>query len=293
MDRFQEMTAFVAVVETGGFSAAARRLGESQSSVSKAVNALEQRLGVALLHRSTRSVTLTEHGRTYYARTVPLLEEMAQTDAELSSSTLDIAGPVRLATSATFGRLHVLPLVPVLLARYPGIRLDLQFSDGVRDLLADGVDLAIRVSPVLHPDAVVKRVASTPLVCVGARSYFRRHGLPRTPQELARHNCLIYNDIHEWPFSGPHGRFSVPVQGNLSANTVEAILAAVRAGVGLGLFNRASLVGEMRHPDIATVLDAYLKETRDISLVWPRRRFLPQRVRVVTDFFAKELAARI
>ncbi|MFX5718598.1 LysR substrate-binding domain-containing protein, partial [Acinetobacter baumannii] len=80
----------------------------------------------------------TEHGRTYYARTVPLLEEMAQTDAELSSSTLDIAGPVRLATSATFGRLHVLPLVPVLLARYPGIRLDLQFSDGVRDLLADG-----------------------------------------------------------------------------------------------------------------------------------------------------------
>lgn len=293
MDRFQEMTAFVAVVDTGGFSAAARRLGESQSTVSKAVSALERRLGVLLLHRSTRSVTLTHHGRAYYARTVPLLEEMAQTDAELSNSTLEIAGQVRLAASATFGRLHVLPLVPLLLARHPGIRLDLQFSDGVRDLLADGVDLAIRVSPLQHPDAVVKRVASTPLVCVGARSYFRRHGLPLRPQDLARHNCLVYNDMNEWHFNGPQGRFSVPVQGNLSANTAEAILSAVRAGVGIGLFNRASLVGEMRHPDIATVLDAYLVETRDISLVWPRRRFIPQRVRVVTDFFATELASRI
>ncbi|WP_026052140.1 LysR family transcriptional regulator [Herbaspirillum rubrisubalbicans] len=293
MDRFQEMTAFVAVVETGGFSAAARRLGESQSAVSKAVGALEKRLGVALLHRSTRSVTLTDHGRTYYARTVPLLEEMAQTDAELSSTTQEPAGLVRLATAATFGRLHVLPLVPLLLKRHPGIRLDLQFADGVRDLLADGVDLAIRISPQQHPDAVVKRVASTSLVCVGARSYFRRHGLPRTPQDLARHNCLIYNDMREWPFSGPQGHFSVPVQGNLSANTVEAILSAVRAGVGIGLFNRASLVGEMRHPDIVTVLDAYLSETRDVSLVWPRRRFIPQRVRVVTEFFATELASRI
>jgi DNA-binding transcriptional LysR family regulator len=188
----------------------------------------------------------------------------------------------------------VLPLVPLLLKRHHGIRLDLQFADGVRDhLLADGIDLAIRVSPQQHPDAVVKRVASTSLVCVGARSYFRRHGLPRTPQDLARHNCLIYNDMREWPFSGPQGRFSVAVQGNLSANTVEAILSAVRAGVGIGLFNRASLVGEMRHPDIVTVLDAYLSETRDVSLVWPRRRFIPQRVRVVTEFFTAELASRI
>jgi DNA-binding transcriptional LysR family regulator len=181
MDRFQEMTAFVAVVETGGFSAAARRLGESQSAVSKAVGALETRLGVALLHRSTRSVTLTDHGRTYYARTV-LLEEMAQTDAELqyvpgtrrpgqAGHLRYLRPPARAAAGAAAAQAP---------SRHPARPAVCRWR--ARDLLADGIDLAIRVSPQQHPDAVVKRVASTSLVCVGARSYFRRHGLPRRPR---------------------------------------------------------------------------------------------------------------
>ena len=293
MDRFHELTAFVAVVDAGGFSAAARRIGDSQSAISKSVNALEKRLGVRLLNRTTRSVTLTDHGRQYYERTKPLLDEMTQVDGELMSSTVELSGLVRIATSATFGRLHVLPLLPQLLTLHPKLRLDLKLADGVQDLLAEGIDLAIRVSPVHSPDAVVKRVTNTSLVCVGSRRYFEQHGMPKTPGDLVDHNCLIYNGMENWTFNGPRGKFGVRVSGNLSSNTVETILSAVQAGVGIGMFYRASLAGEFAHADVVTVLDEYIGETRDVSLIWPSRKFISARVRQVTEFFALALAERI
>ena len=293
MGRYQELTAFAAVVDAGGFSAAARRLGASQSAVSKAVSALESRLGVQLLHRSTRRVALTDHGRTYYERTKPLLDEFAQADSEMTSSTLELSGPVRIASSATFGRLHVLPLIPQLLARHPKLRLDLNLTDGVQDLLADGVDLAIRISPRYSPDAVVKRVISTALVCVGSRRYFERHGTPTTPHDLVDHNCLVFNGLENWAFEGPQGKFSVRVSGNLSSNTVETILSAIQADLGIGMFHRATLSGQSGGADLVTVLDDFISETRDVALVWPNRRFVSARVRHVTEFFASALAARL
>jgi DNA-binding transcriptional LysR family regulator len=293
MDRFHELNAFIAVVEAGGFSAAARRIGESQSAISKAVNALEKRLGVALLHRSTRKVTLTVQGQLYYERTRPLVDEIHVADSELSSATLDVSGLIRIAAPSTFGRLHVLPLIPALLAQHPGLRIDMVLSDAVRDMVEDRIDLAIRVSPIEEPDSVVRRVAATSLVCAGSRRYFEKHGLPGTPAELADHNCLIYGEMTEWPFVGPDGPFLLPVRGSLSSNSAETILAGVLAGVGIGMFHRASLVGEFQHPDIVTVLDDFVQQPRDVSLVWPKRRFVSARVRRATDFLADALAKRI
>lgn len=293
MDRFQELTAFIAVVDAGGFSAAARRIGDSQPVISKAVSALEQRLGVQLLHRSTRSVTLTDHGRAYYERMKPLLEDVAQVDGELMSSTQELSGLVRIGAPSTFGRLHILPLIPQLLALHPKLQLDLKLADGVQDLQAEGIDLAIRISPAYSPDAVVKRVKTSSLVCAGSRRYFEQHGTPMTPDDLVNHNCLIFNGIDNWAFEGPSGKFSVRVNGNLSSNTVEAILSAVQAGIGIGMFHRASLTDDMRVADVVTVLDAFISETRDVSLVWPYRKFISARVRQVTEFFALALAARI
>ncbi|MEM5315368.1 LysR family transcriptional regulator [Paraburkholderia sp. JHI869] len=296
MDRFHELNAFIAVVEAGGFSAAARRTGDSQSGVSKAIGALEKRLGVMLFNRSTRSVTLTDQGQRYYDRIKPLVEEMDEADGELASSTHNAAGLIRIAASATFGRLHVLPLIPELLSLNPGLQVDLVLSDYVRDMVEDRIDLAIRVGPVNDPDAVVRRVAGTPLVCVGSRRYFEQHGIPTTPAELVDHNCLLYGGLTEsvnWPFAGPEGRFSVSVRGNLSSNSVETIRAGVLAGVGIGLFAKVSLADELRDPDVITILDEFLSEVRDVSLVWPKRRFVPARVRRTTEFFANRLAQRI
>lgn len=293
MDKFSEMNAFISVVETGGFSAAARKTGQSQSAISKAVNALEKRLGVALLHRSTRKVTLTDQGQKYYERTKPLLDEIQVADSELTSSVQDVSGHVRIAAPSTFGRLHVLPLLPGLLSRYPGLQVDLVLSDALRDMVDDRIDLAIRVSPVNDPDSVVRRVGSTSLVCVGSRRYFAQYGVPKTPADLAGHNCLIYGQMTEWIFTGPEGRLSIPVRGTLSSNSAETILAGMLNGVGICLLYRASLVGEFDTPEVITVLDEFLNESCDVSLVWPKRRFIPTRVRRATDFLAAALSARI
>ena len=296
MDRFHELSSFIAVVEAGGFSAAARRTGETQSGVSKAIGSLEKRLGVRLFNRSTRSVTLTDQGRLYYDRSKPLVEELDEADSELTSSTLNIAGHIRIATAATFGRLHVVPLIPELLSLHPGLQVDLILSDGLRDLVEDRIDLAIRVGPVNEPDAIVRRVARTPLVCVGSRRYFEQHGLPKHPAELVKHNCLLYSGLlvsADWPFVGPDGRFSVAVQGTLSSNSVETIRAGVLAGLGIGLFAEFSLTDELQHPDVITILEDYLIETRDVSLVWPKRRYVQPRVRRATEFFAQALQKRI
>lgn len=296
MDRFHELKAFVAVVEAGGFSAAARRMGESQSAVSKAVGSLEKRLGVALFIRSTRNVNLTDQGQRYYDRTKPLLAELDEADGETARTTQDVSGLVRIAAASTFGRLHVLPLVPELLARHPGLQVDIILSDFVRDMVDDRIDLAIRVGAVSEPDAVVRRVAGTPLVCVGSRQYFETHGLPTTPADLVHHNCLLYGGLAEsanWPFVGPEGRFSVAVRGNLSSNSVDAIRTAVLAGVGIGMFAGLSLVDELSHPDVVTILDDFIVDVRDVNLIWPKRRFVPARVRQVTEFFAEALSKRI
>jgi len=296
MDRFHELSAFIAVVEAGGFSAAARRAGGSQAAFSKAVGALERRLGVALFNRSTRSVTLTDQGQRYYDRTKPLVDEMDDADSELTSSTQKVSGLIRIAVASTFGRLHVLPLIADLLSLNPGLQVDLVLSDFVRDMVEDRIDLAIRIGPVDEPDAVVKRVGATPLVCVGSRHYFEQFGVPKIPADLVEHNCLLYGGLREsanWPFIGPEGRFSVAVRGNLSSNSVETIRAGVLAGIGIGLFSKVSLSGDLSHPDVITVLDDFVQDFRDVSLVWPKRRLIPTRVRRATEFFATALLRRL
>jgi DNA-binding transcriptional LysR family regulator len=296
MDRLSELEAFLAVVETGGFTAAGRRIGASQPAVSKAIGALENRLGVALFNRSTRNVTLTDQGQRYFDRMKPLLEEIEDANREVIGSAVDMSGSIRIAVPTTFGRLHILPVVPDLLSRYPNLEVDLILSDSMRDMVEDRIDLAIRVGAIAEPDAVVKRLARTSLVCVGSRQYFEKHGVPKTPAELEDHNCLVYGGFKEsanWPFVGPEGRFSVAVRGNLSSNSVETIRAGVLAGVGIGLFTAVSLVDELRHPDVVRILEAYVQDTRDISFIWPKRRLVSARVRHVTDFLASALQGRV
>ncbi len=292
MDRFHELTAFIAVAEAGDFSAAARRTGNSQSSISKSVSALEKRLGILLFMRNTRSVTLTDEGRSYYQRTKPLLEEIETADSELSSRTLNVVGRVRIAVAATFGRLHILPLIPGLLALYPGLKIDIVLSDSVRDMVDDRIDLAIRVGAITELDSVVLQVATSRLVCAGARCYFDQRGIPSTPDDLIHHNCLVYEGAGKgalWYFTGPQGKYCVPVSGNLRSNSVETIRAGVLAGLGIGLFTRMSLSNELSHPDIVTVLDDYLDEVLNVSLIWPNRRLVTSRVRRVTEYFADKL----
>ena len=160
----------------------------------------------------------------------------------MTNSTLSVTGLVRISVASTFGRLHILPLIPELLSLYPGVEVDLILSDFVRDMVEDRIDLAIRLGPVDEGDAVARRVAGTPLVCVGSRRYFERRGTPKTPADLVDHNCLIYSGLREsanWPFVGPNGPFSVSVRGNLSSNSIETIRTGILAGLGIGFFAKS------------------------------------------------------
>jgi DNA-binding transcriptional LysR family regulator len=296
MDRLSELEAFLAVVEAGGFTAAGRRIGASQSAISKAIGAIENRLGVALFNRSTRNVTLTDQGRQYFDRMKPLLEEIEDANREVMGSAVDMSGSIRIAVPTTFGRLHVLPIIPNLLSTYPKLQLDLVLSDMTRDMVEDRIDLAIRVGAVDEPDAIVRRLGRTPLVCVGSRQYFEKYGTPAEPADLKEHNCLVYGGFKEssnWPFVGPDGHFSVAVRGNLISNSIETIRVGVLAGVGIGMFTKASLIKELSHPDVVTILDHYVQDARDISFVWPKRRLVSARVRRVTDFLAASLEDQI
>ncbi len=149
--------------------------------------------------------------------------------------------------------------------------------------------------PIARASAAARSsgLISTPSAAITSRLSIPIAEKMEPPAELVDHNCLIYGDMTEWPFTGQEGRFSVPVSGNLSSNSAETILAGVLAGVGIGMFHRASLVGEFQHPDVITVLDDFIDGPRDVSLVWPKRRFVPTRVRRATDFFAVTLPLRI
>jgi DNA-binding transcriptional LysR family regulator len=296
MDRLTEMKAFIAVADAGGFSAAARQTGMLQPAVSKAVGALEKRLGIALLHRSTRRVAVTEHGRRYYERIKPLIDALSEAETEAITSTQGVSGFVRIGAPATFGRLHVLPLIPTLLALHPGLQVDLVLSDFMRDMVEDGIDLAIRVGATRERNAVVRQVAGTRTVCVGSRRYFEERGIPRTPDDLAHHNCLLFGqqrESQEWPLIDSDGKEGVKVRGSLSSNSVETIRTGVLAGVGIGLMTQASLSSELARPDIITILEQFVPSVRAVSLVWPKRRFVAARVRRTTDFFATALAERL
>lgn len=296
MDRLFEMHSFVAVADAGGFSSAARALGASQSTLSKAVSALERRLGVVLLHRTTRHVTLTVSGQEYYDRIKLLILEVDEADSDLTKGAREVSGPIRISTPSTFGRLHILPLLPSLLSLHPGLRIDLILSDSFRNMTEDRIDLAIRVGGVDESDSVVKRVATTPLVCIASRRYLETHGYPKHPSDLTKHNCLIYsgiNDSANWPFHGSSGAFSIPVRGSLTSNSMETILTAVSEGVGIGFTAKLSLTEELSHADIVTVLDEFVRDSRDVNIVWPRSRFVPMRVRRVSDFLAASLTSRL
>lgn len=296
MDRLFELNAFIAVAEAGGFSAAARHTGTSQPVISKAVAALEKRLGVSLLNRSTRKVSVTDQGRRYYERMRPLVEAMEEAESEATSRLNQASGLLRISAPATFGRLHVLPVIPELLLRNPGLEIDLILADDMRNMVEDGIDLAVRIGATNERDAVVRRFAVTPIVCAGSQSYFRRHGIPKSPADLAHHNCLLFRgqrDSSSWPLRDLNGRDHIVVSGNLSSNSIETIRAAVLNGVGIGMMTQASLMGELSDREVITVLEEFATAVRDVSLVWPKRHHVPARLRLATDFLADAIGRRL
>lgn len=289
MDRFLEMQTFGAVVDAGSFVKAADALGLSKAAVSRHVNDLETRLGVRLLHRTTRRLSLTEEGQVFHARSQELLAGVAEAEAEITSRSGAASGLLRINAPVTFGIRHLAPLWGVFRARHPQVTLDVTLSDRVVDLVEEGYDLAIRIATLPDSTLVSRRLASTRMVLCASPAYLLAHGRPVHPADLAAHAVISYSywsTRDEWHFDGPQGPVSVRTRPCMHTNSGDTCRAAALAHQGV-ILQPSFLVGD----DLAAgTLVELMPEFRSIELgiyaLYPTRKHVAPKVRALVDFLA-------
>ncbi len=291
MDLLLHFRTFLRVADLGGFSAAARALNTSQPAVSRQVAELEAQLGARLLHRSSTGIALTEDGAAFLDQARAAVEAADAALATLGEARGQVAGRVRLGAGVAFGRLHVVPRLAPLLARHPGLSVELVLGDGAADLVGDALDATIRIGALTDPALVARRIGMTRRVVVASPDYLARAGTPARPEELAGHECLIFTGLSTgaaWPFEGPGGQVLVPVAGRFRANSSEAVRAAVLAGMGLYLAPLWLFAEELRTGQVSAVLPEWTPSLLPIQAVFPTRRQVPARVRAVVEHLAAE-----
>lgn len=259
MSGLDSWESFVRVVEEGSMAAAARRLDCTRAKISKHVAELERAFGVRLLERSTRRLVLTPAGEAFYPHARSALESVA--GAELAVRNLGEVprGVLRVSATRSFGRRYVAPLLPALTAQYPELECELILSDRVVDLVEDRIDLALRLTRAPPEEAIARPIATLDRAICGASSYLERHGVPRTPQDLAQHVCFSYIMADEgvWRLAGPEGEVAVPVKSRFRFNDVDAMFDAVSAGQGLAILSSYLTAEGIAAGWLATVLDGW------------------------------------
>jgi DNA-binding transcriptional LysR family regulator len=294
VDRFQAISAFVRVVETGSFARAAARLDVSVSSVSRQVSELEAHLDARLLNRTTRRLSLTESGRAFHERCVQLLADLEEAEQSANVGTIEPRGTLRLTAAVTFGSRHLAPALADFVARHPAMRFDVELSDRATDLVEEGFDVAVRIGEIGSQNLVGRRVGATHLVCCAAPSYLARMGTPGKPEDLARHACLTYEYSPQrsvWPFRDAKGRErNVRVAGAVHANNGRFLEALAVEGVGIA-YEPDFIVGpDVRAGRLTQLLRGYAPPPTNIYVVYPSRRHLSAKVRVFADFLAARFA---
>src|SRR5579863_1610648 len=290
MDLIGALRAFVRVTETGSFSAVARESNASQSAVTRQIAQLEQHFAVRLFHRTTRRLSLTDDGKTLLGHARHLLENAEEMEAALGRQSGEPRGLVRLGTSVA-GGLFLATRVPVLLARHPGLSVELVMSDRHTDMIEERLDLAFRNGEIADASLVARRVATLGRAVVAAPIYLERHGAPSMPDDLAGHTCLIHDATPEpdvWRFTGPDGPVSVQVTGAFLSNDSEAMRRAARAGHGIALLPEIQLIDDLRAGRLFRLLEDYPSERVPVHIVYPSRRNLAPRTRVVMDFMVEQ-----
>jgi len=289
MDKFLEMQTFAAVVDSGSFVKAADSLAMSKAAVSRYVGDLESRLGVRLLHRTTRRLSLTEEGQVFHARCKELLSGVDEAEAEITSGNADASGLVRLNAPVTFGIRHLAPLWGEFRALHPKVALDVTLTDRVVDLVEEGYDLAIRIATLPNSTLISKRLSTTRMVLCASPQYLKERGTPRHPSELVDHAIVAYSywsTKDEWHFDGPQGKVSVRTQPCIHTNSGDTCREAALVHQGV-ILQPTFLVGE----DLAAgTLVELMPEFKSIELgiyaVYPTRKHVSPKVRVLIDFLS-------
>jgi DNA-binding transcriptional LysR family regulator len=290
MDVLGALGAFVRVGETGSFSAVAREAKLSQSAVTRQIAQLEQHFGVRLFHRTTRRLSLTDDGQALLSHARHLLDAADEMEAALGQQSKSPMGLVRVGTSVA-GGLFLAARLPGLLARHPGLKVELVIRDQFSDMVEERLDLAWRSGDIADASLVARQVGNLGRAVVAAPIYLERHGAPSTPADLAAHSCLIHAtapDADIWRFTGPDGPVAVQVSGGLLANDSEALHRAARAGHGVALLSEIQVFDDLRSGRLFRLLTEYPSQLLPVHIVYPSRRNLAPRTRVVMDFMVEQ-----
>lgn len=297
MDRFRAMRTFLAIAGEGSLSAAARKLGQPLTSVSRQLAALEAHLGATLVNRTTRRFALTDAGRRYGEVCRRLLDELQAAESALAGRSGDVSGEIVLTAPVTFGRLHLLPVVTQFLAAHPGIDARLNLTDRVVDLTEEGIDVAVRIGTLPDSALLAKKVGSVRLVTCAAPAYLKAYGAPPTPADLASSPCVGFAGYPRegaWIYkSAAHGRRAVRVRARLTVTTAETAIEAAVAGVGITRVLSYQAVEAITRKQLRIVLDGYDDTEIPVHLVHRTVRQPRAQVRAFLDFASGELRARL
>jgi len=295
MDRAESLAIFVEVAELGSFAEAARRLGRSPAGVTRGIAELETRLGVRLLNRTTRAVSLTEAGQRLLAGAKRVLADLDEIERAAAGAGAAPRGELRVTVPILFGRLHVLPLVTEFLGRFPDVSVTLMLIDRPVDLVEEGLDVALRIGALTESSAIATRVGTMRRVVVAAPDYLKRHGTPQAPADITAHAVVVFSGlsgVDRWGFRDHAGEMSVAIKPRLTVTTAEAAVDAARAGFGI-----TRVVGYQAADDIARgtlirLLKGYEGEELPIHLLYPGGRYQPPKLRAFLDFTMPRLRQR-
>jgi LysR family transcriptional regulator, regulator for bpeEF and oprC len=297
MQDLRTLAIFVKVAERLSFVRAAADLGITQSGVSNAISRLEDQIGTPLLARTTRKVSLTEHGAAYFERCRQALAELEEAELVLKNAQLKPSGNLRIDMPVSFGRLKVVPLLGAFQARYPDISLRVTFNDRYIDHIEESVDVSIRFGNLQDSSLIARRLGGAQLSVVGAPRYFAKFGQPKKPEDLAGHNCLafIFRDTRlarEWRFAQAGGEIVLPIQGTMSLSDGAAVCDAARAGNGLAQLQDFFIDALIARGQLVAVLEKFKPQPQPIWLVYPQARHLSPKVRVFVDFMVEKFKSR-
>ncbi|OSQ49090.1 LysR family transcriptional regulator [Thalassospira alkalitolerans] len=294
MSDFEDIQIFVRVAELGNLSAAGRELRHSAAVVSNRIARLEERLGVRLLNRTTRRVSLTTEGDVYYRHCLRILAEMQEAENAIANQKNTTRGPVTLTCPVAFGNKYVAPIIPKFVKKNPDVQIRLHLSDRLLDLLQDKVDLAIRIAELKESSLIVRKLAANKRMLVASPAYLKRQGTPKAPGDLLHHNCLLLrfpgSQQYQWTLNGAkeEGAVTLSVSGSMDSDNGEVLTRWCLDGHGIALKSHWEVGEYVRNGQLQVVLPDYTPPSHAVYALYPENRYLPTRMRAFVDFLVSE-----